>query len=464
MSRTKAPKTKATVRSHSSFSGIDREALRDHGDDARIDRVWERLERNLALEPKSPVASGPSRWPLVSTALAAGFALGVGVAGWLWASDEPAAPVVMHPAETESTADVFAAGTDPRSYPLQGGGQITVEPGSIVDTVSQGDGRLILRLVRGEATLTTAATGHARVALLVGGAEVMPAGQMRVRHDGDTAYLQVLDGSASVNAPDTGQGARRMVLGPDQEATVPVRVVTASADPSRVMPRLPSEDGEEEVASASIDEEQDEPTAVVAVAPQPAWMKACAEGEDKAAAKLFADAGGDPTTVDNPALMSCLALGRRALKDVSGAIALNERLVQEFEQTDPMRARVAAHDLASLYKKLGKPQKATLYRQKAAQLYQGMLLFEQSLCEKIQAEGTAGNGDQVRALGEQYRQQFPNGSCTETVDKLLAAHALPEPPPVVEEDDDGEDEDDAEADGADRHEPDPYEDEASKSP
>ena len=38
------------------------------------------------------------------------------------------------------------------------------------------------------------------------------------------------------------------------------------------------------------------------------------------------------------------------------------------------------------------------------------------------------------------------------------------PPPVVEEDDDGEDEDDAEADGADRHEPDPYEDEASKSP
>ncbi|HHH28336.1 MAG TPA: hypothetical protein ENK57_08330 [Polyangiaceae bacterium] len=253
-----------------------------------------------------------------------------------------------------------------------------------------------------------------------------------------------------------------MVLGPDQEATVPVRVVTASTDHARAVPRLPSEEGEDDVAAPSRDEDKDEPAAVVAVAPQPAWMKACAEGEDKAAAKLFAESGADPTTVNNPALMSCLALGRRALKDVSGAIALNERLVAEFEQTDPMRARVAAHDLASLYKKLGKPEKATLYRQKAAQLYQGMLLFEQSLCEKIQAEGTAGNGEQVRTLGQQYRQQFPNGSCTETVDRLLAAHALPDPP-VADDESDIEADDTAEDSDA-PAEPDPYEDAAPPGP
>jgi len=452
-------------RTRNSLPGIDPSVLRDHGDPARVDRVWERLERNLTLEPKAPVAATPSRWPVVSTALAAGFALGVGVAGWLWTGGEPTAPVVMQPAETESTAEIFAAGTSPRSYPLEGGGQITVEPGSIVDTVSRNGGRLTLRLVRGEATLVTprtgAASGSGRVALLVGGAEVMPAGQMRVRHDGDTAYVQVLDGSASVNAPDAEQGARKMVLGPDQEATVPVRVITASADPARAMPSLPSEEGEEEVASPSVDEETDERPAVVAVATKPEWVKACEEGDDERAAKLFSESGGDPNKVDNTALLSCLALDRLAKKDFKGAVALNERLVNEFEQSDPFRAKLAARELADLYRKLGQPEKAVLYAQKAHELSKGMLLTEDALCNKIQAEGAADNGEQVRALGEQYRQQFPNGPCTETVDRLLAAHALPEPPPADEAAGDEAQEGD---DGSAPHddEPDPYEDEAKE--
>jgi hypothetical protein len=437
-----------------SFPSIDREALRDHGDPKRIDRVWERIERNLVLEPKAASAETSNRWPFVSAALAAGFALGVGVSGWLWVDEGPKAPVVMHPAETESSVEVFAAGTAPRSYPLAGGGLITVEPGSIVDTVSRDGDHLTLRLVRGEATLSTAAGSTAargaQVALLVGGAQVTPSGQMRIRHDGDTAYVQVLDGSAAVNAPDTGSGTREMVLGPDQEATVPVRVVTASVDPVRMAPRSPSEEPEEATSTAT-DETTDE-AAVVAVAAMPEWEKACSDGDDKTAAKLFAESGGDPSAIDNAALMSCLALGRRALKDVSGAIAVNERLITEFEQSQPLRAMTAAYDLADLYKKLGQPDKAMLYRQKAHELSKGMLLTEQALCEKIQAEGLAGNGEQVRALGQQYVQQYPDGPCTEIVEKLLAAHALPEPAPVVEEDEDGEADDEAPT------EPDPYED------
>jgi hypothetical protein len=429
-----------------SLPRIDPAALADHGDSERIDRVWDRLEPNIVFEPKSVEAKRARAWPMVSTAVAAGFAIGVAVSGWLWADRETAAPVVIEPAETQAPVDVYAAGTAPRTFELQGGGILTLEPGSIVDTVSRDGDRLTLRLVRGEATVSAARSQH--LALLVGHAEVMPAGQTRVRHDGDKAFLQVLNGSAAVNAPDAEPGAQSLLLGPAQEATVPVRVVTASLDP-HVAPATPADDAVPNATEPIPEESSDEPAAPAVVA-EPAWIAACREGDDKRAAEIFAQEGSSLATIGDASLKLCVSAGQEMLGDPEGAVATLEAVIAAHEATDPDRAMFAASDLARLYAKLGKPDKAAHYQRKRAELSKGkLLLTERALCKKIEREAAADNGDVVLELGALYVSQFPNGPCTDTVNKLLAAHASEE----VDDDERDAPKDDAPKDG----EPDPYE-------
>ncbi|MCA9623411.1 MAG: hypothetical protein KC731_30530, partial [Myxococcales bacterium] len=318
------------------------QSLRDHGTPERVDRIWERLERNLSLDEAPAPAATARRWPIVSLAAAASFALGVGVTAWAIGDRTPTS-VVMAPAETMSPTDVFAAGSAPRSYPLQGGGTLTLEPGTIVDTVERRGDTLTLRLIRGEATVSTATTSS-QIALLVGGAELHPAGQMRVRHDGDTAYLRVLDGSASVRAPDAERGEQSLVLGPDQEATVPVRVVTASvAHQDQMVAQHDAEALRSSPDASAVPLLEEGPPLAIAVsdgdAHKAAWIAACRVGDDLKAAELAAQEGADAlAAVDDPALLLCLSSGQELLKNTAGAVALAERVVTEYEQRDPRRA------------------------------------------------------------------------------------------------------------------------------
>jgi hypothetical protein len=66
-----------------SLPDIDVDMLRNHGDEERIDRVWERLERNLVVAPAPSVAPRARRWPLLAAGIAAGFLGGALSAGWL---------------------------------------------------------------------------------------------------------------------------------------------------------------------------------------------------------------------------------------------------------------------------------------------------------------------------------------------------------------------------------------------
>src|SRR5690606_3866089 len=101
-------------------------------------------------------------------------------------------------------------------YPLPGGGTITLEPGSIVDTISRDGRALTLRLVRGDATLASPPDG-ATVALMVGHAHVAPAAgaRMQVRRDGDHAVVEMYEGSAELTSPneDNEMIARRVARG-----------------------------------------------------------------------------------------------------------------------------------------------------------------------------------------------------------------------------------------------------------
>jgi len=419
-------------------------ALRDHASPERIDRVWSRLERDITTDDdlrvpdalRSPRPRG--RWGRPSLALAAGFALGVGVAGWLWRGSAER-PVVMQPAPVQNDAPlVFAAGTAPRTYPLPGGGVITLEPGSIVDRVEGPGHELQLRLVRGEATVSTrGATGRERVSLLVGQARVVTAaGSMRIRHDGDTAFLRVIDGSAEVKTPHGDQ--KGLLLGPDDEARVPVRVVTAQNDPPRSTPRIPGEtetdtDDESGTTEESPLDEMDDPTASTP-AVVPAWVKACNEYDFAAAVRLFAENGGDLAAVTDPGHLMCLGDGHTARKDGQQAAATYERVVHGTG-SDTQRA-LAALELVRIYQGLGETDKVARYRELHTKLSKGRVHSAEALCQKIQSEAAATRADAVRKLAERYRLQFPNGACIQTIQQLLAQLAAQEEASADDEGDD----------------------------
>jgi hypothetical protein len=415
---------------------FNRSVLRDHADPERVDRVWERIERDLVLEAPAPApAAGKPAWrfPQAAAGIAAGFALGLGLAGWLARGDDPDA-VVMEPAPLESSLpEVLAAGTAPRTYPLPGGGVITLEPGTIVDTLRDGRGRVSLRLVRGEATVTTRdrAVGSERLALFIGEAEVDAAGQMQVRHDGDTAYLRVLAGSASVRAPHRDKGRERLVLGPDQEARVPVRIVTARVEDAPRRPRVGPDDGHDDEPAPLLEDE-----APIVVSSPPAWMMACDRSDFAGAVEALRQDGASPG--NDPKYLMCLASGHRERNDDQAAVGVLERVAGG--RSDDPNKMLATRDLVRIHERLGNHEKAKQYAEELNRMSSGgLLLTAEALCNKIVQSHQAGRAQDVLNYAGRYRQQFPDGACTETIDKILAQLEKVEPrEDVYEELDDGE--------------------------
>jgi len=326
----------------------------------------------------------------------------------------------MQPAPVHTDGpQVLAAGTAPQTYPLPGGGVITLEPGSIVDRIAGPGQGLQLRLVRGEATVSTRRDGkREQVSLMVGQARVVTAaGSMRVRHDGDTAFLRVIDGSAEVKTPHGDQ--KDLLLGPDDEARVPVRVITAQTDQPRSDPRDPRDptpasdgDGDEDDATQA---ESNDPNVTPEVAL--AWVKACNEYDFAAAVKLFAEDGGDLATVSDPAHLMCLGDGHMARKDGQQAAATYERVVNGTA-SDQKKA-LAALELVRIYQGLGEAERVAHYRELHRRLSKGRVFSAEALCQKIENEAAAGHADTVRQLAERYRSQFPNGACIQTIRQLL---------------------------------------------
>jgi hypothetical protein len=332
---------------------------------------------------------------------------------------------------------------------------LTLEPHSMVETVSR-DGTLKLRLLQGEATLTApaghAAAGHWQrrpLALLVGNALLRPAGNVRVRHSGDTALVHVIDGTAAVSAPDGERGMRDMVLGPrDQDAVVPIRVMTASLDQHDIRGVSPvsSADPIEAPSDAPVDEPPSEALPAVVLKP---WAHACTVGRDDVKAlELFNQSGESLADIHDTTLLGCLALGQLMLGKPD--VPLLERLANGTG-SDSERATFAG-DLARIYKKRGELDKAQHYDALNQELSKGRILTERGLCDKVQADAKAGKHADVVRIGAVYLAQFPTGECIPTVKALLAAQPIvagPRPPTA-----DG-------ADGADEPDgddaPDPYE-------
>ena len=221
----------------------DRSALREHADEARIERIWARIDADLpssasSADPVEAQRSSLGRWP--TYAMAASFALVAGGffgAGALTgrASAPTAPPPTVRSAETAALVDVFAAGSNARAFALPGGGRLALDPESMVEVVAVEDGRLTLRLLRGRAAVDTA---DSAIAVLAGEARVSaPAGSSLtlLRRETDVD-LEVASGTAEVSAPT---GERRVAPG-ERLARIPTIARVASTDhPSELPPHLP---------------------------------------------------------------------------------------------------------------------------------------------------------------------------------------------------------------------------------
>ncbi|HZO12571.1 MAG TPA: hypothetical protein VFB62_04915 [Polyangiaceae bacterium] len=414
-------------------------ALRDHGDAARVDRVWERLERNIALGPatKKPLRSRRFVWALAA-AVFSGFVVGYVVNGAI--TDAPTAEPRVIPEENDPGAPqtVFAAAEEPRVYPLPGGGFIKVERHSIVDVVNQGLDGLTLRLVRGEATVSTMSDTRrtSRLALQVGRAELVTAsGSMRVRLDGDTADLEVLYGTASLNAPD--EDIQQRELSPGRQR---VRVAVITTERKRTAQRPAVLETEPEPIDG-VSPAVPEPV----ILPEPAshttpWIKACADFDYAEAAKLIQkEPGGADAAlagVTNPTLLACIGTGHEDTGNNKAAIAMYERMLHD-DSSNTANREAAASYLARLYKQMGNKAMADHYDR-----YRGALQSADGLCKNIQA-AQAKNAQEAARLSKKYRRLYPDGECIDLIDKLeadLRAKGKGQPPSTVEPSRDDEDE------------------------
>lgn len=385
---------------------------------------------------------------LLSAAAVVGFAVGVGFDRLL--AEEPRSGIGGAHAEPLPTAeprspDVFAAGLTSRDYHLPGGGRITLAPGTIVDTVAV-DGRgLTLRLVRGEASLSTAAAGHTPratpLALLVGEARVMTAaGDLRVKRSGESAELEVLHGSARVASPDAQLGVRQTTLGANQTLTVPLRI-TMNAIARRGA-------GAPAAALPSVDEEPAVEAPIAA--PVAGWRDRCRDADFSAALRLLREeTGGGQAAVAAAGNAWDLMCIRDAFSSRGGDLAVAEqalaRVVNEFPSSS--YAPMASYMLANMHSRSGNPAVALAYYERSRALSPGGALADDALCKMIVLGAQAGNAEAVLRQGQHYQTQYPDGSCIDEIKRLMvesaaaqakAAEQEPHQPPESGEPNDGE--------------------------
>ena len=198
-----------------SLPRIQPDDLRDHVDAEVVDRVWERLDRELPSARRSPSKRGQraSAIALLAAAVLGAFAIGVGVGR----GSHVAAPLVAAApsSDKETEADVLAAGDEPRSFPLPGGGRLTLSPGATVELQRAGND-LTLKLVQGDAKLETA---QANAAMLVGDARLntQAGSTVQVSRRDDNLSVAVTQGTASVDSPSMQQR-----LAPGESVSVPL--------------------------------------------------------------------------------------------------------------------------------------------------------------------------------------------------------------------------------------------------
>ncbi|WP_437855081.1 FecR domain-containing protein [Sorangium sp. So ce363] len=414
--------------------------LRDHATEERIARVWDRIEHDLgARERSSPRRAGMAAMLAAATFAAFGGGLWLGKAIW---SDERAAPALTAVAPADdapSLVDVFAAGSQGRTFQLPGGGRISLTAGTTVEVEQADGGALTLRLVQGEAWLdTVSGTRTAALAIVAGEARLAAAAGsvLRVKHNVDAIDVNVADGSVKLTSP---AGSRELGRG-DAEEGVPIRqriAVVAPPEPRRArassLPRSSAEVAPIEPPTAA---------APASSAAAPDWRARYNAGNvAEALQSLQQQSGGIDGAIASAKtareLMDLSDLLRGKGGDRAAAMRAFARVVEGFPSD--ANAPIAAYKLGDMHASMGEQALAARYYEQARSLSPEGNLAEDSFCKRIRAEVVAGHKEEASQMAKEYVAKYPDGRC-EDVQRIVSGesgeeaaeqeeHAAPPPQP-----------------------------------
>lgn len=381
--------------------------LRDAASDERVERIWGRLENDLAAARARPAARASRTlvWAAAATFVAFGAGLGSGRLLWQERQTGPSPVVATH---DQVNIDVFAAGSQERTYALPGGGSITLQPGSMIELEHGNGSDVRLRLLSGEASLDTGQSGQGPLAIVSGEATVAtaPGSLVRVQKREDNIDVRVTNGSARVSSP---AGTRALRKG-EQMDGVPTRTTTTAVSPTVV--RVSSTPGP--TARVARD---DAPAAQVAVAPS--WRELHRDDKwDEALAALEAQPGGISGAIDKASnageLVAISDLARWKGRDPAQAFRALQLVADKYPSSQ--QGQMAAYQVGKHYETTH-PDLAKKYLAQAAQ--KGVL-SEDAICAQMRQEHNAGHKDEAAARATEYLGAYPNGRCKDDANRILS--------------------------------------------
>ena len=405
--------------SRRSFPRINPADLRDHADDARVERVWERLEQDLpALDHLAPRRRSGLMYLAVAAAIAA-FGGGV-LLGRKVGPARPAMAAVPMTNES-SSGEVLAAGSKQRDFEL-GGVKLTLLPGAVIEKDHAGADGTRVSLLQGEVWLES---GEGARALSLSAGEATLATQagsaMRVKHNREAMDVDVTAGSVTLTAP--GGSARQLAKG-DRLDAVPLRKVVAIAPVNAVEQRAPVL--------------PQRPKLLVASRPKspgmPDWLARYIDRDYDGSFALLSKRGIQ-STIDSAKSayeLNMIAELMTAKKEPAFAQRALTRLVEKF--SGDQRAYLAARDLAKLYEKSGQSDLARDYSNKADQLAAGEDSLDCNRTRERILKSPENNAEAAQAIND-YLNHHKDGQCREDFEALLqsfrSAAAPGEPAPAL---------------------------------
>jgi hypothetical protein len=385
--------------------------LRDHAEEARIDRVWARIDADLPA-----VAPAASRRPVLAyLAIAAAFSAfagGIFVGKVAFQGPVPTAIAPVQSSE-RTTVDVLAAGSEGRSFPLPGGGQLMLQPGATVE-VEHAGASLTLKLLHGAASVDTAdAQRVAGLMIVAGDAQLnTQAGSViNVNRNQDDIDVSVSDGSVSITSP---AGTQKLGRG-GQAHAVPIHSATAALSPtSSPAVRAPLLNAHGQRPSPP--RVGGKPASVEG----PAWLTSYANNDDTTALALLrqqpgglAGAIANARTAHELMAISTIAGGKEG--EPAAVIDAFKSVVDRFPED--VNAQMAALSLARIYQAAKQADLATAYLERANKLTGP--LAEDALCRRIKGERLAGHKDEAVRQAKEYVAKYPDGRCKDEVELAL---------------------------------------------
>ncbi|MFO0614879.1 MAG: hypothetical protein U0414_19985 [Polyangiaceae bacterium] len=422
---------------------IDPEDLSQQADPERVARIWARLEPEVSA--MAARRAGSAGWsdrlrltgrPRATTWLVAaslGAMLGAGV--WIGRSSAPrgAANVALPvTAESATTLDVFASGSKPRTFALPNGGSLTLDPESTVEVAELSDATIVLKLLRGTASVDGTHLAGGSVSIVAGDARMTaPAGgSMAVRRNANDVDVIAMGRPVEIDSPL----GHRVIASGERLHAVPTRTTTARVVAPSPLPTSPvnadaapapswhgslalarDPDGSEPVANPPSANNEPKPSE------EPAdWLAKYQADNWRGALKSLDESGGASSAIDrarSPGELAILCDLMRQAKRGELSIKAAKRIVDEFPG-DPSAPSFAI-TLANLYSQAGQPELANEYLARAGK----SPLQEDVVCRQLR-EGSP-TDPAIVSLARQYVAKY--GATTST----FPAVCLPDAESIV---------------------------------